>query len=102
MTKLIRDLAATPPASKSPPRSDAFSHEDQAKFREQLLKAAQLNLKADIVQTINQRDADTREQQVYCVLVLAGAVVIAAFLLSPFAGWVVDCLYWLTTRSSLL
>ncbi|KAB5550890.1 hypothetical protein GE09DRAFT_1239892 [Coniochaeta sp. 2T2.1] len=91
LSSLITDLASQSFHSR-PAHATARSllpAEDQAKFRDQLLKATQLSLKADLVQTLADRDAETREQQFYCVVVAAVAVVVAAFLVSPFAGWVV-------------
>ncbi|KAB5576040.1 hypothetical protein GE09DRAFT_1184894 [Coniochaeta sp. 2T2.1] len=91
LSHLITDLASASFQSR-PPHATARSllpAEDQARFRDQLLKATQLSLKADLVQTLADRDAETREQQFYCVVVAAVAVVVAAFLVSPFAGWVV-------------
>jgi hypothetical protein len=104
MVKLIKDLAASSFTSKPSSASvrDMLSPEDQARFRDQLLKTTQLSLKADLIQTLKERDSETREQQVYCVIVLAVAVVAAAFLVSPFAAWVVGGLEWVVDRSSLL
>lgn len=88
IAKLIKDLSSTQSIQNH------VSEAEQAQYRDELLRTAQLSIKADIVQSIKTRDADNREQQVYCVLVLAAALVVAAFLMSPFAEWIVDCLFW--------
>ncbi|RKU41339.1 hypothetical protein DL546_004359 [Coniochaeta pulveracea] len=74
---------------------DDNSHAEGSGYRDQLLQTAQLSIKADIVQKIRLRDSETSEQQVYCILVLAGAIVLAAFLMSPFAEWMADFMFWL-------
>lgn len=104
MAKLVRDLAASSFSSKPPSATvrDMLSPEDQAKFRDQLLKATQLSLKADLIQTLKERDSESREQQAYCVVVLAVAVVAAAFLVSPFASWVVEGFERVIDRFGLL
>jgi hypothetical protein len=96
MSALIKDLASQSFASRPPSASvrDMLSPEDQARFRDQLLKATQLSLKADLVQTLKERDSEARQMQVYCVVVLAVAVVLAAFMVSPFAGPVAEWLEW--------
>lgn len=101
MSALIRDLAAQSFASRPPSASvrAMLSPADQARFRDQLLRATQLSLKADLVQTLAERDSETRRAQVRCVAVLAVAVVLAAFMVSPFAGRVAEWLEW-AVRSS--
>jgi len=100
MTALIRDLAAQSFASRPPSATvrDMLPPEDQARFRDQLLKATQLALKADLVQTMKERDSETRRAQVCCVVVVAVAVVLAAFLVSPFAGSVAEWLERMVVR----
>jgi hypothetical protein len=71
-----------------------LSAEDQARFRGQLLKATQLSLKADLIRTLEERDSEARQVQMYCVFMLAVAVVLAAFMVSPFAGRVLEWLDW--------
>ena len=94
MAQLVKDLAAASFASRPPSATvrDMLPAEDQARFRDQLLRATQLSLKADLVRTLEARDSEERRQRLYCVVVLAVAVVAAAFLVSPFAarvvGWV--------------
>ncbi|OIW29440.1 hypothetical protein CONLIGDRAFT_643540 [Coniochaeta ligniaria NRRL 30616] len=104
MAKLVKDLAASSFSSRPPSASvrDMLSPADQARFRDQLLKATQLSLKADLIRTLKERDSETRQQQVYCVVVLAVAVVAAAFLVSPFAARVVEGLEWVGDRLGLL
>jgi hypothetical protein len=102
MANLVKNLAASSFSSKPPSAvvvRDMLSPQNQARFRDQLLKATQLSLEADLVQTLKERDSETREQQVCCVVVLAVAVVVAAFLVSPFAGWVVEWLDWFTSSA---
>lgn len=76
-------------------QSHGIFQTEESSYREQLLETAQLSIRADIVQNIRLRDTEMGKQQVYCVLVLAGAIVLAAFLMSPFAEWMVDFMFWL-------
>lgn len=96
MSALIKDLAAQSFASRPPSASvrAMLSPADQARFRDQLLKATQLSLKADLVQTLKERHSETRQTQMRCAVLLAVAVVLAAFMVSPFAGRAVEWLEW--------
>lgn len=91
LAKLVRELSRV----RSCSQWDDNSHAEGSGYRDQLLQTAQLSIKADIVQKIRLRDSETSEQQVYCILVLAGAIVLAAFLMSPFAEWMADFMFWL-------
>lgn len=104
MSKLVADLAASSFASQPKPSAvvaDMLPPADQARFRDQLLRATQLSLKADLVRTLERRDSRSRELQAWCVVVLAVAGVLAAFLLSPFAAWVVGGLEWVVDRAGV-
>jgi hypothetical protein len=93
MSALVQDLAQSTFSQNGPHAAVASmlpSPEEQAKFRDQLLRATQLSLKADMVQTLAERDSESRWLLFLGVVVAALAVVMAAFLVSPFAGWLVE------------
>lgn len=102
MTNLVQNLAASTLASKPPPAMLAkmLSIEDQVKFRNEVIHTTQINLKVHLVQALEKRDEKNRKNRLLCQILFAVAIVLAAFLVSPFAPWLVAWVERMIFRSA--